>query len=121
MTGALSIRLMILSGPPQRRQIRGSASYTFLMSRAQERLSRRAKSSAQPGCCALDSGASASLAGAEPARCAPKPGKTTAEVPALKILFDHMPDDGAPEAVLFFVAVIPNAHELVEVVLDQVI
>jgi hypothetical protein len=32
-----------------------------------------------------------------------------------------MPDDGAPEAVLFFVAVIPNAHELVEVVLDQVI
>ncbi len=37
MTRALSIRLMILSGPPQRGQIKGSASYTFLMSRAQER------------------------------------------------------------------------------------
>ena len=30
-----------------------------------------------------------------------------------------MPDDGAPEAVLFFVALIPDAFELVEVVLDQ--
>jgi hypothetical protein len=30
-----------------------------------------------------------------------------------------MPDDGAPEAVLFFVALIPDALELVEVVLDQ--
>jgi len=40
MTGALSIRLMILSGPPQRGQIRGSASYTFLISRAQERRNR---------------------------------------------------------------------------------
>jgi len=32
-----------------------------------------------------------------------------------------MPDDGAPEAVLLFVAVVPDALELVEVVLDQVI
>jgi hypothetical protein len=32
-----------------------------------------------------------------------------------------VPDDGAPEAVLLFVALIPNALELVEVVLDQVI
>jgi len=71
MTGALSIRLMILSGPPQGGQIRGSASYTFLMSCAQERLSLRAKSSAQRECCARDSGASGSLAGAEPARRAP--------------------------------------------------
>jgi len=30
VTGAVSIRLMILSGPPQRGQIRGSASYTLL-------------------------------------------------------------------------------------------
>jgi len=30
-----------------------------------------------------------------------------------------MTDDGAPEAVLFFVALIPDALKLVEVVLDQ--
>ena len=71
MTRALSIRLMILSGPPQRGQIKGSASYTFLMSRAQERRIWRAKSSAQPGCRACASGASGSLPGAAPERSAP--------------------------------------------------
>ena len=40
---------------------------------------------------------------------------------SLKILFHHMPDDGAPEAVLLFVALIPDALELVEVVLDQAV
>jgi hypothetical protein len=29
-----------------------------------------------------------------------------------------MPDDGVPEAMLFFVALIPDALEFVEVVLD---
>jgi hypothetical protein len=38
MMEALSIRLMIFSGREQRRQSRGSASYTFLINRAQVRL-----------------------------------------------------------------------------------
>ncbi len=61
MTGALSIMLMILSAPPQLGHIRGSDSYTLLMSRAQDRLRRSAKASAQRGCCADDSSASTSL------------------------------------------------------------
>lgn len=32
-----------------------------------------------------------------------------------------MPDDGAPESVLLFVALVPDSLEFVEVVLDQVI
>jgi len=40
MLGA-SIRLTIFSGPEQRGHSRGSASYTFLIKRAQERLPRR--------------------------------------------------------------------------------
>jgi hypothetical protein len=32
-----------------------------------------------------------------------------------------MPDDGAPETVLFFVALVPDALEFVEVILDQAI
>jgi hypothetical protein len=55
------------------------------------------------------------------ARRAPQAGKTTAEVATIEILFNNVPDDGAPEAVLLFVAVVPDALELVEVVLDQVI
>ena len=46
MTGPSPIRLMILSGPKQRGQTRGSASYTFLINRAHERLRSRANSSA---------------------------------------------------------------------------
>jgi hypothetical protein len=34
-------------------------------------------------------------------------------------LFHHLADDGTPEAVLFFVALVPNALEFVEVVRDQ--
>jgi hypothetical protein len=45
MTGPSPIRLMIVSGPEQRGQTRGSASYTFLISRAHERLRSRANSS----------------------------------------------------------------------------
>jgi hypothetical protein len=57
-----------------------------------------------------------------------KAGKTTAKVPAVQVLFDNMPDDGAPvahpgngEAVLFFVALVRDALEFVEVVLYQAI
>jgi hypothetical protein len=53
------------------------------------------------------------------ARSAPEAGKTTPEVPAFHILFHDMPDDGAPEAVLSFVALVPDAPELVKVVLDE--
>jgi hypothetical protein len=35
-------------------------------------------------------------------------------------LFDDIPDDGALESVLLFVAVVPDALELGEVVFDQV-
>ena len=45
MTGPSPIRLMILSGPEQRGQTKGSASYTFLISRAHERLRSRPNSS----------------------------------------------------------------------------
>jgi len=44
MTLGVSIRLMIFSGPLQRGQIKGSASYTFLIMRAQDRLAARALS-----------------------------------------------------------------------------
>src|SRR3990172_177379 len=46
MTAVSPIRLMIFSGPEQRGQTRGSASYTFLINRAQERLRPRANCSA---------------------------------------------------------------------------
>jgi hypothetical protein len=55
------------------------------------------------------------------ARGAPKARKTTAEIPTVDVLFDDLPDDGAVEAVLVFVALIPEALEFVEVVLDQAI
>jgi len=48
ITGPSPIRLMILSGPEQRGQTRGSASYTFFISLAHELLTWRANSSAQP-------------------------------------------------------------------------
>ena len=38
-----------------------------------------------------------------------------------RILLNDVPDDGAPEAVLFFVTVVPNALELVEIILDELI
>ena len=43
----------------------------------------------------------------------------TAQVAASQILLNDVTDDGAPEAVLFFVALIPDALEFAEVVLDQ--
>jgi hypothetical protein len=45
MTGLSPIKLMILSGPEQRGQTSGSASYTYLINRAHERLRARANSS----------------------------------------------------------------------------
>ena len=48
ITGPSPIRLMILSGPEQRGQTRGSASYTFFTSLAHELLTWRRNSSAQP-------------------------------------------------------------------------
>ena len=45
ITGASPIKLMIVSGPEQRGQTSGSASYTFLINRAHERLRARAYSS----------------------------------------------------------------------------
>jgi len=44
MTLGASIKLMIFSGPPHRAQSKGSASYSFLINRAEERLLRRAQS-----------------------------------------------------------------------------
>ena len=51
--------------------------------------------------------------------CAPEAGKTTAKVAAVQILVDDMADDGAPEAILSFVLLIPDTLELVEILLDQ--
>ena len=36
------------------------------------------------------------------ARCAPEAGEAAPEVAAIQILLNDMPDDGAPEAMLFF-------------------
>jgi len=47
--------------------------------------------------------------------------KTAAQVRAIQELFDSAPRDRAPETVLAFVALVPDALEFVEVVLDQVI
>jgi len=49
-------------------------------------------------------------------RCLPTP-----EIAAVQELFDDLPEDGAPETVLAFVALVPDTLEFVEVILDQVI
>ena len=45
----------------------------------------------------------------------------TPEIAAVQELFDDLPEDGTPETVLAFVALIPDALEFVEMILDQVI
>jgi hypothetical protein len=67
MTRASPIRLMILRGPAQRGQTKGSASYTLLISRAHERLRPRANSSALLESSVRRPGASAAGAGADAA------------------------------------------------------
>ena len=57
----------------------------------------------------------------------PNPGarskrlKATPEISTIQKLLDDAAHDGAPESVLAFVALIPDALEFVKVVLDQAI
>lgn len=75
MTGPSLIRLMIFSGPEQQGQTRGSASYTFLIKRAHERLRLRENSAllSECSCCIVCAPAGeADVDAAEPreTRCA---------------------------------------------------
>jgi hypothetical protein len=48
-------------------------------------------------------------------------GQNTSQVSAGQVLFDDVPNDRAPEAVLLFVALVPDVLQFVEVVLNQAI
>jgi hypothetical protein len=162
MTPGASMRLTIFSGREQRCQIRGSASYTFLINRAQSfhrfHYTKRPEPPGRPGpeshrniqrsvllhpdvleddyrsgqCLAADREPDHIAARlherATSTAAAEEGGQTTAKIAAVQVLFDHVPDDGAPvehpgngKAVLSFVALVPDALEFVEVVLYQAI